>query len=64
MYSDLPRKGEHGQYSALGAFKNDAGNFGIELQLFSETRDLRRDGVEILGYDTIAKGSPDRRGAS
>ncbi len=57
VYSDLPRKGD-GQYSALGAFKNDAGNFGIELQLFSETRDLRRDGVEILGYDTINKGSP------
>ena len=28
------------------------------LQLFSETRHLRRDGVEILGYDTIAPGSP------
>ncbi len=32
-------------------------NFGVMLQLFSETRDLRRDGVEILGYDTIAPGS-------
>jgi iron complex outermembrane recepter protein len=53
VYSNLPRKGD-GQYSALGNFKNDAGNFGILLQLFSETRDLRRDGVEILGYDTIA----------
>ena len=50
-----PRKTD-GQYSALAAFKNDAGNFGIMLQLFSETRDLRRDGVEILGYDTIAPG--------
>ena len=57
VYANLPRKGD-GQYSALGAFKNDAGNFGIELQLFSETRDLRRDGVEILGYDTILKGTP------
>ncbi len=47
-----------GQYSALGNFKNDAGNFGVMLQLFSETRHLRRDGVEVLGYDTIAPGSP------
>ena len=57
VYSDLPSKTD-GQYSALGNFKNDAGNFGVMLQLFSETRDLRRDGVEVLGYDTIAKGSP------
>jgi iron complex outermembrane receptor protein len=53
VYSDLPQKGD-GQYSALANFKNDANNFGVMLQLFSETRDLRRDGVEILGYDTIA----------
>jgi iron complex outermembrane receptor protein len=57
VYADLPSKTD-GQYSALGNFKNDANNFGIMVQLFSETRDLRRDGVEILGYDTIAKGSP------
>ena len=53
VYADLPSKTD-GQYSALAAFKNDANNFGVMLQLFSETRDLRRDGVEILGYDTIA----------
>ncbi|HMH27293.1 MAG TPA: TonB-dependent receptor plug domain-containing protein, partial [Steroidobacteraceae bacterium] len=53
VYADLPAKTD-GQYSALANFKNDANNFGIMLQLFSETRDLRRDGVEILGYDTIA----------
>jgi iron complex outermembrane receptor protein len=57
VYADLPGKTD-GQYSALANFKNDANNFGIMLQLFSETRDLRRDGVEILGYDTIAPGSP------
>jgi iron complex outermembrane receptor protein len=57
VYANLPSKTD-GQYSALGNFKNDANNFGIMVQLFSETRDLRRDGVEILGYDTIAKGSP------
>ena len=56
VYARLPSKTD-GQYSALGAFKNDAGNFGVMLQLFSETRHLRRDGVEILGYDTIGPGS-------
>jgi iron complex outermembrane recepter protein len=56
VYSDLPSKAD-GQYSALGNFKNDAGNFGLMVQLFSETRHLRRDGVEILGYETIAPGS-------
>jgi iron complex outermembrane receptor protein len=53
VYADLPSKTD-GQYSALGNFKNDANNFGVMVQLFSETRHLRRDGVEILGYDTIA----------
>ncbi len=57
VYANLPSKTD-GQYSALAAFKNDANNFGVMLQLFSETRHLRRDGVEILGYDTIAPGSP------
>ena len=62
VYADLPSKTD-GQYSALANFKNDANNFGVMLQLFSETRHLRRDGVEILGYDTIAPGQPDRDGA-
>ena len=57
VYANLPSKAD-GQYSALANFKNDANNFGVMLQLFSETRHLRRDGVEILGYDTIAPGSP------
>src|ERR1700730_2665464 len=56
VYADLPAKTD-GQYSALFNFKNDANNFGIMVQLFSETRHLRRDGVEVLGYDTIASGS-------
>src|ERR1700736_2673056 len=55
VYADLPSKTD-GQYSALAKFKNDANNFGVMLQLFSETRQLRRDGVEILGYDTIKSG--------
>src|ERR1700693_606730 len=56
VYADLPSKTD-GQTRVLGNFKNDAGNFGVMVQLFSETRDLRRDGVEVLGYDTIAPGS-------
>lgn len=57
VYATLPSKTD-GQFSALGAWKNDASNFGVMVQLFSETRHLRRDGSEILGYETIAKGSP------
>ena len=56
VYATLPSKTD-GQFSALGAWKNDANNFGVMVQLFSETRHLRRDGSEILGYETIAKGS-------
>jgi iron complex outermembrane recepter protein len=56
VYATLPSKTD-GQYSALGAWKNDANNFGVMVQLFSETRHLRRDGSEILGYETIAPGS-------
>jgi iron complex outermembrane receptor protein len=56
VYATLPDKTD-GQYSALGAWKNNANNFGVMVQLFSETRHLRRDGSEILGYETIAPGS-------
>jgi iron complex outermembrane recepter protein len=57
VYADLPSKTDP-QFSALGAWKNDANNFGVMLQLFYEKRHLRRDGIEVLGYDTIAPGSP------
>src|SRR6202161_575493 len=56
VYADLPSKTD-GQYSALANWKNDANNFGVMVQLFSESRHLRRDGTEVLGYDTIAPGS-------
>src|SRR5580698_7673325 len=56
VYASLPSKTD-GQYSALANWKNDANNFGVMVQLFSETRHLRRDGIEVLGYDTIAPGS-------
>ncbi len=62
VYATLPSKAD-GQYSALADWKNDANNFGVMLQLFSESRHLRRDGNEVLGYDTIAPGSRHRDGA-
>jgi iron complex outermembrane recepter protein len=57
VYAQLPSK-TNGQYSGLAAWKDPASNFGVMVQLFSETRDLQRNGVEILGYDQIAPGSP------
>jgi iron complex outermembrane receptor protein len=45
------------QLSALFNWKNDAGTLGVMVQAFSETRHLRRDGVELLGYGTIAEDS-------
>jgi iron complex outermembrane receptor protein len=57
VYAEKPDKYD-GQYSLLGAWKNDADNFGVMLQGFYEARHLRRDGIEVLGYETIAPGSP------
>jgi iron complex outermembrane receptor protein len=56
VYADLPDKTSP-QFSALANFRNDAGTFGVLAQGFYEDRYLRRDGTEILGYDTIAPGS-------
>ncbi len=56
VYSDLPKKGD-AQLNGLLNWKNDAGTFGVLLQAFSEQRHLRRDGVEVLGYDTISATS-------
>ncbi len=50
VYSDLPSKTD-GQYSALFNWKDGAGNFGVMVQAFYEERHLRRDGVEVLGYE-------------
>src|SRR5258706_9676329 len=52
VYADLPKKTD-GQFNALINWKNDAGTMGVMLQGFSEKRHLRRDGQEILGYETI-----------
>ena len=57
VYSDLAKKSDP-QLSALVNLKNDAGTLGLLVQGFSETRHLRREGVEVLGYDTVAPGSP------
>ena len=56
VYAQLPSKTD-GQYNGLAAWKDDANNFGTMVQLFSETRHLQRNGVEILGYDQVAAGS-------
>jgi iron complex outermembrane receptor protein len=56
VYAQLPAKTD-GQYSGLVAWKDQAQNFGVLVQLFSETRHLQRNGVEVLGYDQIAPGS-------
>ncbi|MBV8379281.1 MAG: TonB-dependent receptor [Paucibacter sp.] len=49
VYADLPAKTDP-QLSALFNFHNDAKTFGVLLQAFSEKRDLRRDGIETLGF--------------
>ena len=57
VHAELPSKTD-GQYSALANWKNSANTFGVMVQGFWETRHLRRDGVEVLGYNTIAAGTP------
>ncbi len=57
VYSELPDKTDP-QFSGLVNWQNDDKTFGVLLQLFDETRHLRRDGQEELGYDQIAAGSP------
>ncbi len=56
VYADKPDKNDP-QFSALANFKNDDGTFGMLVQAFSETRHLRRDGQELLGYEQIQPGS-------
>ena len=56
VYAQLPSKTD-GQYNGLAAWKDAGNNFGAMVQLFSETRHLQRNGVEVLGYDQIAPGS-------
>ena len=56
VYAEQPKKTDP-QLSGLINWKNEAGTMGILVQAFSETRHLRRDGQELLGYEKIAPGS-------
>jgi iron complex outermembrane receptor protein len=49
VYASLPKKTDP-QLSVLANFKNDSKTFGVLVQAFSEKRNLRRDGVETLGF--------------
>ncbi len=57
VYADLPSKTD-GQFNGLVNWKNDDSTFGVLAQGFWEARHLRRDGVELLGYEQIAPSSP------
>ena len=56
VYADLPSKTDP-QASGLLNWHNDDRTFGVLLQGFYQERHLQREGVELLGYDTIAAGS-------
>jgi iron complex outermembrane receptor protein len=54
VYSELPGETDP-QLSALFNWKNDAGTVGLMVQAFYQTRHLRRDGQELLGYNVMAE---------
>lgn len=56
VHATLPDKTDP-QLSALANWRNEDKTLGVMLQVFSEKRHLRRDGVEILGYNQIAADS-------
>ena len=56
VYASQPKKTDP-QVSGLVNWKNEANTVGVMVQAFSETRHLRRDGQELLGYEKIAPGS-------
>ena len=56
VHATLPDKTDP-QFSALVNWKNDANTVGVLVQGFSETRHLRRDGQELLGYEQIGANS-------
>jgi len=53
VHSDLPGDTDP-QASGLFNWKSDGGTVGLMVQAFSQTRHLRRDGQEILGYNVMA----------
>jgi iron complex outermembrane receptor protein len=60
VYAELPDKTDP-QLSGLFGWKNSSDSFGVLVQAFSQTRSLRRDGVEILGYNVIPTAISDTR---
>ena len=56
IYADLADRTDP-QLSGLVNWKNEAGNAGVLLQLFSEKRHERRDGLETFGYGAIDPSS-------
>ena len=56
VYAELPGKTDP-QFNAIINWKNESSTAGVLFQVFSEKRSLRRDGQEMLGYNTIAAGS-------
>ena len=56
VYSELPGKTDS-QFNALFNYRNAASTAGVLLQVFDENRTLRRDGVEVLGYDQISNAA-------
>jgi iron complex outermembrane receptor protein len=57
VYAELPSKTDP-QFSALGNWKNADSTIGLMVQGFYEARHLRRDGVELLGYEQFDPKSP------
>lgn len=51
VYSERSKKFDP-QASGLVSWKNDAGTFGVLLGGVYQRRDIRRDGLEILGYQS------------
>jgi len=56
VYASQPKKTDP-QFSGLVNWKNEAKTVGVLLQAFSETRHLRRDGQELLGYEQFKPNS-------
>jgi iron complex outermembrane receptor protein len=56
VYSELSEK-TNPQASGLLSWKNDAGTIGILGAAVYQKRDIRRDGVEVLGYEDVNPGA-------
>lgn len=57
VYSDLTGKTDP-QLNALFNWKNEAGNTGVMLQVFDQTRHIRRDGQSEISWGKIPANSP------